>query len=174
MLQISINRTYPRYLLNSRRSPLGKKFFQPIDITTTSFYVSGIKIPGHPVDGEIWHPVRSLKPHRMAPSKVDSPKSADNMLVACGTNDKLHPARTLRRGLGRDERLGRHFSASPKPLRRHQKRPTPSACYRLARGTHVTLWQDGEPRGPPNRGTHSQGWDGHDRAQLTGARKPHA
>jgi hypothetical protein len=37
------------------------------------------------------------------------------MSVTCGTNDKLHPTRALRRGLGRDGRLGRHLSVSPEP-----------------------------------------------------------
>jgi hypothetical protein len=71
------------------------------------------------------------------------------MSVACGTNDKLNPTQALWRGLGRDGRLGRHLSTSPEPLRRHRKRPTPSAYFHLARGTRVTLWQDGEPQGPP-------------------------
>jgi hypothetical protein len=42
-----------------------------LDVATT---MSDIKIPGYPTDGKIRHPVRSLKPHRRAPSKVDSPK----------------------------------------------------------------------------------------------------
>jgi hypothetical protein len=55
----------------------------------------------------------------------------------------------MRRGLGRDERLGQHFSASPEPPWRYQKRLTPSAYFCLARGTCVTIRQDSEPRGPP-------------------------
>jgi hypothetical protein len=41
--------------------------------------LSGIKIPGYPTDGKIWHPVCSLKPHHKGPSKTDSPKA----LTAC-------------------------------------------------------------------------------------------
>jgi hypothetical protein len=36
--------------------------------------LSGIKILGYLIDGKIWHHVRSLKPHRRGPSKVDSLK----------------------------------------------------------------------------------------------------
>jgi hypothetical protein len=52
------------------------------------------------------------------------------------------------------------------------KRLTPSVYFRLARETRVTLWQDGEPWGHPNRGARSRRWDGRDRAQSTGAREP--
>jgi hypothetical protein len=37
--------------------------------------LSGIKILGYPIDGKIRHLVRSLKPHRWGPSKVDSLKA---------------------------------------------------------------------------------------------------
>jgi hypothetical protein len=50
--------------------------------------LSGIKIPGYPIDGKIQHPAQSLKPHRRGPSKVDSPKAqiACRSLVARTTN----------------------------------------------------------------------------------------
>jgi hypothetical protein len=78
------------------------------------------------------------------------------MSVACGANDKLHPARVLWRGLGRDGHLGQHPLPHPDHPRHHQKRLTPMPYFRLARGTRVTLWQDGELWGPPSRSARSR------------------
>jgi hypothetical protein len=67
------------------------------------------------------------------------------MSVAYGMSDKLHPTRASWKGLRQDERLGQNLFTSPEPSRRHKKHLTPSAYFRLARGTRGTLWQDGEP-----------------------------
>jgi hypothetical protein len=44
-----------------------------------AYILSGIKIPGYPIDGEIRHPARLLKPHRRGPGKIDPLKA----LTAC-------------------------------------------------------------------------------------------
>jgi hypothetical protein len=50
--------------------------------------LSGTKMPRYSTDGEIQHPVQSLKPHQMGPSKVNSPKArtACQSLAAQMTN----------------------------------------------------------------------------------------
>jgi hypothetical protein len=118
---------------------LGRNFF------TT---VSGIKIPRYPTEGKIQHPARSLKPHCRGPGKTGPPKplTACQLLEAWTTNSI--PPEPCERVLGEMGISGGIFLPRLSP-RDFIKAPDPSSYFRLTRGTCGTLWQDGEPRGPP-------------------------
>jgi hypothetical protein len=92
------------------------------------------------------------------------------MSVARGTNNKLHPIRALRKGLGRDRRLRRHFFCLARAPVTSLKSPTLSAYFCLARGiSGKTGSHEASNRG--TRGS-SRRWDGHDHAQSIAAREP--
>jgi hypothetical protein len=134
--------------------------------------LSGIKIPGYPTDGKIRHHVWSLKPHRRGTSKVDSPKAqvARQSLMARVTNSiPPEPCGEVSGEMSASDDI---FCLAWAPMA-SSKTPDPLAYFLLARETRGTLWQDGEPWGPPNRGTRSRRWDGLDRAPSPGAREPH-
>jgi hypothetical protein len=83
--------------------------------STGSGLLSGIKIPGYPTDGKIWHPVRSLKPYRSAPRKTDLLRALTTCqsLEACTTNSI--PPEPCGKVSGEIRRLGQYFFASPEP-----------------------------------------------------------
>jgi hypothetical protein len=110
--------------------------------------LSGIKIPGYPTNDKIRHPARSLKPHRRGPSKTNPPKALTvcQSLVARTTNSI--PPEPCEKVSGEMGALGGIFPLclSPGDV---IKVPNPLSLLHLARGTRGTLWQDGEPWGPP-------------------------
>jgi hypothetical protein len=90
------------------------------------------KYQGTQQDGEIQHPVQSLKPHRRGPSKVDSPKAwiACQSLAVRTTNSI--PPEPRGEVSGEMSALGDISPPRPSPPWRQQKRPTPSAYFHLA------------------------------------------
>jgi hypothetical protein len=135
--------------------------------------LSGIKIPGYPTDGKIWHLAHLLKPHHRGPGKTDSLKA----LTACQSLEaenqppsRVEPCRKVSGEIyvsGDGFRLARAPVMSSKrltpapcrerlpprltPATKAQERPTPLAYFCLARGTRRALWQNREPRGPSPR-----------------------
>jgi hypothetical protein len=108
--------------------------------------VPGIKILGYQTNGKIRHLARSLKPHRRGPSKIDRPKT----LTACQSLEARKSTSTPEpcgKVSGEIDASGDSSRLARAPMT-SSKRPTPSAYFRLARGTRGTLWQDGEPRPP--------------------------
>jgi hypothetical protein len=93
--------------------------------------MSGIKILGYPIDGKIWHHVRSLKLHRRGPSKTDPPKA----LTACqslearkSTSISPEPYEKVSGEIGAS---GGIFCLVQAPMT-SSKCPTPSTYFHLA------------------------------------------
>jgi hypothetical protein len=75
----------------------------------------GIKIPGYSTNGKIRLPARSLKPHRRAPSKTDSPNALTTCQSLEARKTNFIPPELCREVLGEMGASGGIFPPRPSP-----------------------------------------------------------